>query len=141
MFKAGKIFLLICIIFSCLYGLLLAVSPGTIAGSTLEVRGVALENVKDTGLGQAFIVQSRHLGVMVVCVSIALFFVFFAAFSKGAQWVWWAILVVGGIGWIYGLIVQVLEGDQMNMILHIIGLVILAAGLLFTMKDSFAKEV
>jgi uncharacterized membrane protein len=69
-----------------------------------------------------------------------MFFVLFNAFNKAAQWAWWAILIVGGIGWIYGLIVQILEGDMMNMTLHIIGIVILALGLLLPVKEFFAKK-
>jgi len=140
MLKVGTILLAICMIFSGLYGLLLAISPGTIAGSTLEVRGETLEAVKDTEAGQAFIVQSRHLGVFAVCISIAMFFVLFNAFNKGAKWAWWAFLLVGGIAWIYGLIVQILEGDMLNMILHIIGVILLALGLLLPMKEFFAKK-
>ena len=94
----------------------------------------------DTGTGQAFIVQSRHLGVFAVCISIALFFVLFNAFNKGAKWAWWAILLAGGIGWGYGLIVQILEADMLNTILHIIGIVILAFGLLLPVKEFFKKE-
>jgi len=140
MLKVGTVLLAICLIFSCVYGLLLAISPGTLAGSTLEVRGETFEAVKDTGAGQAFIVQTRHLGVFAICISIALFFILFSAFNKGAQWAWWAFLFVGGIAWIYGLIVQILEADTLNMILHIIGIVIMAFGLLLPVKEFFAKK-
>lgn len=140
MLKVGTILLAVGIAFAGVYGLLIAISPGTIVGGTLEARGETLEAVKDTAAGQAYIVQSRHLGVFAVCISIALFFVLFNAFDKGAQWAWWALLFVGGIGWIYGLIVQILEGDMLNMTLHIIGLVILALGLLLPVKEFFAKK-
>ena len=140
MLKAGTILLTICLVFSVVYGLLLAVSPGTIASSTLEVRGETFEAAKETGTGQAFIVTVRHLGVFAICISIALFFVLFAAFNKGAKWAWWAFLLVGGIAWIYGLIVQIMEGDVLNMILHIIGIVIMAFGLLLPVKEFFAKK-
>ncbi len=140
MLKVGTILLAIGLVFSGVYGLLLAVSPGTLAGSTLEVRGETLEAVKDTAAGQAFIIQTRHLGVLAVCVSIALFFVLFAAFTKGAKWAWWAFLITGGIAWLYGLITQILEGDMLNMTLHIIGIAILAFGLLLPVKEFFEKK-
>lgn len=140
MLRVGTILLAICLIFSCVYGLLLAVSPGTLTGSTLEVRGETFEAVKDTAAGQAFIVMVRHLGVFAICISIALFFVLFAAFNKGAKWAWWAFLLVGGIAWVYGLIVQILEGDMLNMTLHIIGVVIMAFGLFLPVKEFFAKK-
>lgn len=140
MLKVGTILLAIGLIFSGLYGLILAVSPGTLAGKTVEVRGETLDAVKDTPAGQAFIVQTRQLGVEVACLSICAFFVLFAGFSKGAKWAWWAFLIVGGIGWIYGLITQILEGDMLNMTLHIIGIVILVFGLLLPVKEFFAKK-
>jgi len=140
MLKVGTILLAIGLIFAGVYGLLLAISPGTLVGSTLEALGETFEAVKDTGTGRAFIIQTRHLGVLAICISIAMFFVLFAAFNKGAKWAWWAFLLVGGIAWIYGLIVQILEGDMLNMILHIIGIVILALGLLLPVKEFFAKK-
>ncbi len=140
MLKVGTILVAIGLVFSGLYGLLIAISPVTIVGSTLEAHGETYEAVKDTGVGQSFITQSRHLGVFAVCISIAMFFVLFNAFNKAAQWAWWAVLIVGGIGWIYGLIVQIMEGDMLNMILHIIGIVILALGLFLPVKEFFAKK-
>jgi hypothetical protein len=140
MLKVGTILLAICLIFSTVYGLVLAISPATLASNSLEVRGATLEGVKDTPAGDAFIVQTRHLGVFAVCISIALFFVLFAAFNKGASWAWWAFLIVGGIAWLYGLITQIMEGDMLNTTLHIIGIVILAFGLLLPVKEFFTKK-
>jgi len=140
MLKIGTFLLAICMVFSCLYGLVLAVSPGTLGGSTLEAHGGTLEAVIDTAAGKAFIVQTRHVGVLAICSSIALFFVLFFGFKKGAKWAWWAILLAGGLAWGYGLIVQILESDMKNMILHIIGIVIMAFGLLLPMKEFFKKK-
>ncbi len=140
MLKVGTILLAICLIFSSIYGILLVFTPATISASTVEVRGGNLEAAQDTAVGQAFIVQTRHLGVFAICISIALFFVLFAAFNKGTQWAWWAILFAGGIAWLFGLIVQILEGDMLNMVLHIIGIIILLLGLLLPVKEFFAKK-
>jgi tellurite resistance protein TehA-like permease len=140
MLKIGTILLAIGLIFSSVYGILLVFTPATISASTVEVRGGNFEAAKDTAVGQAFIVQTRHLGVIVICLSIAMFFVLFAAFNKGVQWAWWAFLFGGGIAWLFGLIVQILEGDMLNVILHIIGIVILLVGLLLPIKEFFAKN-
>jgi len=140
MLKVGTTLLAVCVIFSCLYGLLLAISPATFVSSTLEAHGETYEAVKATGTGEAFIIQTRHLGVFGACISIALFFVLFNGFNKGAKWAWWAFLIVGGIGWIYGLILQIREADMLNMVLHIIGIVIMAFGLLLPVKEFFAKK-
>jgi tellurite resistance protein TehA-like permease len=141
MLKVGTILLAIGLIFSSIYGILLVFTPATISASTVEVRGGNFEAAKDTAVGQAFIVQTRHLGVIVICLSIAMFFVLFASFNKGVQWAWWAFLFGGGIAWLFGLIAQILEGDMLNMILHIIGIVILLVGLFLPMKEFFTKKV
>jgi len=140
MLKVGTILLAISLIFSSVYWILLVFTPPTISASTVEIRGGNFEAAKDTAEGQAFIVQTRHLGVMVICLSIAIFFVLFAAFNKGADWAWWAFLFGGGIAWLFGLIVQILEGDMLNMILHIIGIIILLLGLFLPVKKFFAKK-
>ncbi|MBN1223936.1 MAG: hypothetical protein JXB23_11870 [Candidatus Aminicenantes bacterium] len=140
MLKVGTFLLAVCMIFSGVYGALLAFSPVTISSSTLEVRGANYDDVKDTAAGQAFIVQTRHLGVFAMCLSIAMLFVLFAAFNKGVRWAWWSFLLVGGIGWGYGLIVQILEGDMLNTILHVIGIIILAFGLFLPFKVFFEKK-
>jgi hypothetical protein len=140
MLKVGTILLAIGLVFSSLYGILLAFTPATISASTIEVRGGNFEAAMDTPAGQAFIIQTRHLGVFALCISIAMFFILFAAFNKGAQWAWWAFLFAGGIGWGFGLIVQILEGDMLNMILHIIGIAILLVGLFLPIKEFFTKK-
>lgn len=140
MLKVGTTLLTVCVIFAFLYGLMLAVSPATFVSSTLEARGETFDAVKDTGTGQAFIIQTRHLGVFGACISIALLFVVFNGFNKGAKWAWWAFLLVGGIGWIYGLVLQIMEADMLNMILHIIGIIIMAFGLFLPVKEFFAKK-
>lgn len=140
MLRVGTTLLAICLLFATAYGVLLAISPSIIAKSTLEVRGETFEALKDTAAGQAFIAQTRHVGVFAICISIALFFVLFNVFNKGAKWAWWAFLIVGGIAWIFGLITQIIEGDRLNMILHIIGLVILAFGLFLPVKVFFPKK-
>jgi len=140
MLKVGTFLLTVCLIFSGLYGAFLALSPATISSSTLEVRGGTYEAAKDTAAGQAFIVQTRHLGVFAMCITISFFFVLFAAFRKGARWAWWMFVFVGGIVWIYGLIVQILEGDSLNTILHVIGIVIMALGLLLPIRVFFPKK-
>ena len=140
MVKVGTILLTIGLIFSSLYGILLAFTPGIISASTVEVRGGNFEAAMDTPTGQAFIIQTRHLGVFAICLSIAMFFILFAAFTNGTRWAWWAFLFAGGIGWCFGLIVQILEGDMLNMILHIIGIVLLLLGLFLPVKEFFTKK-
>jgi predicted membrane channel-forming protein YqfA (hemolysin III family) len=47
---------------------------------------------------------------------------------------------VGGIAYIYGLIVQVIEKDTFNMILHIVGTALIFIGLVLPIKEFFGKK-
>lgn len=141
MLKVGTFLLALGLIFAGAYGVVLVVSPETIAGSTLEARsGEVLANVRGTGAADALIVQTRHLGIFAVCIALAMFFILFKGFAKGAKWGWWAFLFIGGLSWGYGLIIQILEGDMMNMFLHLIGFALLVLGLLIPIKAFFAPQ-
>ena len=128
-------------IFSSLYSILLIVSPQTIAGSTLEARsGMTLESIENKEVSDTIVIQTRHLGIMALTTCIAMFFILFIGFKKGEQWAWWSFLIVGIITWGYGLIMQISEGDMLNMILHSIGFILLLIGVLLPVKVFFAKK-
>jgi hypothetical protein len=99
-----------------------------------------LANIQDPGAADAIIVETRHMGVFGLCISIAMFFVLFNGFKKGQKWAWWAFLVVAGIAWLYGLVTQIGEGDMMNLIGHVIGIVLWLIGILLPIKVFFPKK-
>ena len=68
------------------------------------------------------------------------FFILMIGFKKGEQWAWWAFVVVGGISWGYGLIMQIIEKDMMNLILHLVGISLLLLGVLLPIKAFFPKK-
>lgn len=141
MLKIASIILIITMIFSSLYSILLIVSPQTIAGSTLEARsGMTLESIENKEVSDTIVIQTRHLGIMALTTCIAMFFILFIGFKKGEQWAWWSFLIVGIITWGYGLIMQISEGDMLNMILHSIGFILLLIGVLLPVKVFFAKK-
>ncbi len=67
-------------------------------------------------------------------------FVLFVGFKKGQKWAWWAFLFVGAIAWLYGLAMQIIEKDTMNMIGHLIGTGLWLVGILLPVKTFFAKK-
>ena len=141
MLKTASAILLIGLLFGTVYALVLIVSPQTIANSTLEARtDMKLESVQDQGAAETIIVQTRHLGIFALTTNIAMFFVLFMGFKKAQKWAWWAFLFVGGIAWIYGLIMQIGEGDMMNLIGHVIGIVLWLIGILLPIKVFFPKK-
>jgi hypothetical protein len=140
MLKVSVIVLTVMLAFAGLYAVLLIASPATIADGTLQARaGIALASVPDKGTVETILVQTRHVGVMALSVTIASFFVLFAGFAKKVRWAWYCVLVVGLIVWGYGLVVQALEGDIFNMIMHLVGIVLLAVGVLLPVKQFFGK--
>jgi hypothetical protein len=140
MLRTASVILIITVVFSALYAILLIVSPQTIAESTLQARtGKTGETVQEPDVYEALVIQTRHLGIMALATCIALFFILFVGFSKGEQWAWWAFLITGIIVWGYGLAMQISEGDQLNGILHSIGIVLLLIGVFLPVKTFFAK--
>jgi hypothetical protein len=141
MLKTATSVLLIGMLFAALYSLAIIVSPQTFANSTLEARAeTKLENIQDRGAAETLIVETRHMGVFALTTSIAMFFVLFTGFKKGQKWAWWAFLFVGGIAWLYGLVMQIGEGDMMNLVGHVIGTALWLIGILLPIKAFFPKK-
>ena len=141
MLKIATVLLVTMLVFAGLYGLLVTFAPGFIAGSTIEARaGKTMEEITDSDCAEALIVQTRHLGVMAIGVVLAMFFVVFTGFQKGEKWAWWCSLLAGLVVWGYGLSIQASEGDMLNVILHLIGIALLAAGVLLPIRTFFAKK-
>jgi hypothetical protein len=141
MLKTATAILLIGLLFGTVYALVLIVSPQTVANSTLEARTeTKLESVQDRGAAETIVVQTRHLGIFALTTNIAMFFILFMGFKKTQRWAWWAFLLVGGIAWIYGLVMQIGEGDMMNLVGHLIGIVLWLIGILLSVKTFFPKK-
>ena len=141
MLKTSTTVLFIGMLFAALYSLAIIVSPQTFANSTLEARAeTKLENIQDQGAAEAIVVQTRHMGVFALTTSIAMFFVLFIGFKKGQKGAWWAFLFVGGIAWLYGLVMQISEGDMMNLVGHVIGTALWLIGILLPIKAFFPKK-
>ena len=141
MLKTATAIIIVVLVFSALYGLFLVVAPQTVGGSTLEARSeIVMEDIEEPGVAETITIMTRHLGVFGICNSIGLFFILFKGFRKGEQWAWWAILIVGLIAWGFGLITQIAEGDIMNIILHLVGIILFLAGVILPVKVFFAKK-
>ena len=141
MLKTASVFLLIGLLFGTAYTVAIILSPQTVANSTLEARAdTNLGNIQDKGAAETIVTYARHMGVFGLTTNIAMFFVFFMGFKKAQKWAWWAFLFTGGIAWIFGLVTQIGEGDQMNLIGHVIGIVLWLIGILLPLKTFFPKK-
>ena len=141
MLKTASAILLLGLLFGTAYTLVIIVSPQTVANSTLEARAdMTLANVQDQGAAETILTYGRHMGVFGLTTNIAMFFVLFMGFKKAQRWAWWAFLFAGGIAWIFGLATQIAEGDMMNLIGHVIGIVLWLIGILLPIKVFFPKK-
>src|SRR5512139_2549262 len=140
MLKTASAILLLCLLFGTAYTLVIIVSPQTVANSTLQARAdLSLGDIQDKGAAETLLTYARHMGVFGLTSNIAMFFVLFAGFKKAQRWAWWAFVLAGGIGWIFGLVTQIAEGDTMNLIGHVIGVGLLLLGILLPVKAFFPK--
>lgn len=141
MLKTASAILLIGLLFGTVYTLMIIVSPQTVANSTLKARAdMSLENIQDKGAAETIVVYARHMGVFGLTTNIAMFFVLFMGFKKAQKWAWWAFLFTGGIGWLFGLVTQISEGDMMNLVGHVIGTGLWLIGILLPIKAFFPKK-
>ena len=141
MLKVGTIILTIALAVASLYGIFVIVAPDVIVNSTLEAQGSGkLENIQDEGYVYTVLAETRHMGIFAVTIGICGYFILFAAFRKAEKWAWWVLLIVGVIVWGYGLVMNSIEGDMLNLILHVICAVIYFIGLLLPVKAFFAKK-
>jgi hypothetical protein len=140
MLKTSVVILTVMLVFAGLYAILLIASPQTVAEGTLQARaGIALASLPDKGVEETILVQTRHIGVMALGSTIACLFILYAGFAKKERWSWYCLLVVGLIVWGYGFVVQAAEGDILNMVMHGIGILLLAFGLTLPIKSFFGE--
>ena len=141
MLKTSIIILTIVLIFSALYSLGLIFTPQTFAANTFEARsGETLETLQAPGAKETILAQTQYIGVMAICLVIALFFILFTAFKNKETWAWWVFLIIWIIAWGYGVVSQLSEGDKLNSTLQIIGFILDGVGVLLPVKLFFAKQ-
>jgi hypothetical protein len=141
MLKAAVIILVIMLAYGGVYSLMSIIAPKVTIKSTLEARaGKTISDAESDGYLSALTGIQRHQGAFALTTTIAGFFVLFAGYRKAQKWAWWSFLIVGGIAWLWGLISTIVIGDNMNMILHVVGMVIFLVGILIPIKAFFGKE-
>jgi len=133
MLKTASTILLIATVFGAIYCLVLIVSPQTISAVTNE-------ELQSPAFIKAIFEVVRHLGALGLAANIAAFFILFNGFKKGLKWGWWGFLLTGIVGWGYGLVRFIINGDTKNLIGTLIGFVLLLVGLLLPLKVFFSKK-
>jgi len=141
MLKVSTIILLIVLVFGGLYSLMLIFAPKIILSSGFEITtGEKLEDISKTSYLKVMVNEMMHMGALGLAAVVSCIFILFAAFRKAEKWAWWAMLITGVIAWGYGFVENIITGDILNSLLHLIGLVIFLVGLLLPVKAFFAKK-
>jgi hypothetical protein len=133
MLKTASTILLIAVVFGAIYSLVLMVSPQTVSTLTDE------ELQSPACIKRVFEVV-RHMGALGLAANIAAFFILYNGFKKGLKWGWWGFLLTGIVGWGYGLVRFIINGDTKNLIGNLVGVVLLLAGILLPLKVFFPKK-
>ncbi|MCK4941245.1 hypothetical protein KAS45_04065 [candidate division WOR-3 bacterium] len=97
-----------------------AASSPTVAGYILVLERMA------GGVGLALV-----LGGLIVLMT---------AFKKAEKWAWFFVLVTALIGWVNNLIANIAFKNSMTITIIVVGLILLAIGLLIPVKDFFGKK-
>jgi hypothetical protein len=108
-------------------------------GTFKNITGKELDSVQDAGYLSVLLDRQRSLGMFALTSLISGFFILFVGFRKAQKWAWWALLFVFGIGYLWGLIHNIVNVDTLNITLMAIGMVLLLIGLLLPVKDFFAE--
>ena len=141
MLKAAVVILVIMLAYGGVYSLMSIIAPKLMMKSALEAAtGKTVDDAKDAGYLKPLKSGQRNGGVFALTTTIAGFFVLFAGFRKAQKWAWWSFLVVGGIAWLWSLILAIVIGDKMGIPFMAIGMVIFLVGLLIPVKAVFGKE-
>ena len=144
MLKLAIFILTIMLIYAGIYSVMSIIRPELIVGSTVEgATGKTLENAKNDGNLEAFLVLSKDAGLFGLAAVISGFFILFSGFRKARKWAWLAFLLAGSIAWLGGLILTISIGDRLNILIRSIGVAISVLGLLIPIKVFFgggAKE-
>jgi hypothetical protein len=133
MLKTASTILLIVVVFGAIYSLVLIVSPQTVSTLTDE-------DLQSPACIKRIFEVVRHMGALGLAANIAVFFILYNGFKKGLKWGWWGFLLTGIVGWGYGLVRFIINGDTKNLIGNLVGVVLLLAGILLPLKVFFPKK-
>jgi hypothetical protein len=140
MLKVAVVILTVMLAYAAIYSLMALIVPKVTLKSSIQASiGKTIDDVQNDGYLKAFTPIMRHLGGVSLSQLIASFFILFIGFQKAQRWAWFAILIIGCVGWGIGLIINIVIGDMTHITLHIIGVVMFLVGILLPIKSFFLK--
>ena len=141
MLKISVVILTVMLAFAAVYSIMTITVPTLIVGESYKaVAGKSIDSIQDQDYLRVLLGTGRHLGAFALASTLAGLFIVFGAFRKAEVWSWWAMLVVGGLSWGWGLVDNIIMGSALNSIMHAAGTVVCLVGLLLPVGAFFAKK-
>jgi hypothetical protein len=141
MLKISVVILTIMLAFAAVYSVMTIAVPELFIQDAYEVlTGQPIKSVLDEPYMRLSFSVGRHLGAMSLASTLSGLFILYGAFRKVELWSWWALLVVGGLSWGWGLVDNMITGSVINTIMHGGGTVAFLVGLLLSVGVFFGKK-
>lgn len=86
------------------------------------------------------LVLERMAGGVGLALVLGGLIVLMTAFKKAEKWAWFFVLVTAFIGWVNNLIANIAFKNSMTTTIIVVGLILLAIGLIIPAKDFFCKK-
>ena len=141
MVRVSTVILFVLFVLSAGYEIAIFVAPTMmLEGDYRAITGKSYKEILQSEAIRVSVFHTRHMMVMGIAHKTAAFFILFAGFRKAERWAWWAMLAVGGIAYIYGAIVNVLNGNIQDSVLLLVALVALVVALVLPVKKFLARS-
>ncbi len=141
--KVSFAILLITMIFALMYGLTGFIRPDLIVKRSFQLytdQSFANYQAESPRLANYILLLERMATGLGLVVALGGLIVLLTSFKKSARWAWFYILVCGILGWGNTLLANAAFNNPLLITVNIIGLVLLAIGLIIPAKDFLGKK-
>ena len=138
MVRVSTVILFILFFVGAGYSIVIIVVPTMVLeGDFQAMTGKSYEEILAPEAVRVSVVHIRHMEVFAITTTVSGFFILFAGFRKAEKWAWWAMLVMGGIAWGYGAVLNVVIGNTFDSAVFLVGLVVFLVALFLPVKKFF----
>ena len=141
MVRVSTIILFVLFVLSVGYSIVLIVVPTIVLeGDFQAITGKSYEEFLSSEAVRVSVVHIRHMQVFDITAIVAAFFILFAGFRKAETWAWWAMLVIGGISLVYGVVVNLVIGNTLDSAVFLVGLVVFLVALFLPVRKFLSRS-
>ena len=141
MLRISTAVLFVLFVLSAGYEIAVFVAPTMmLEGDYQAITGKSYREILTPEAIRVSVFHTRHMMVMGIAHKAGAFFILFAGFRKSKRWAWWAMLAVGGIAFVYGAVVNILNGNIQDSVLLLAALGVFVVALLLPAKKFLARS-